>query len=220
MPGCWVDNAIRYRGVRSELTTSMNTPSYLLVSGCSHTEGVGIDAKYSWASVASRQLNLDLINLARRGACAQYVSDVTRQWLDRSSIIPRLIIMQWPNPYRDMRVANGQIKFVNVSHKDPEFEQRMRQDPDSFLAQWRQIIQDFNHDLPCPVINICLESLDSDLAVPVQQLSAQGINIHLDEKRSGHTWHFDSAASDRLHHSEQCHQKWADRILTLAEYVV
>jgi hypothetical protein len=192
----------------------------MLVSGCSHTEGVGIDAKYSWASLVSRQLDLDLINLSRRGACAQYVAQVLMDWLSRTQIEPKLVIVQWPNPYRDIRMFDGYPQFVGANYSDPEFEQRLRHDPNSFIAQWRETVVDFNSKCQLPVINMCLESQDSDIGQTVLDLRDQGIVIHVDEKIPGRTWHFDSAGSDRIHHSEKCHQKWADRILTIVENVV
>ena len=58
------------------------------------------------------------------------------------------------------------------------------------------------------------------VAGPAQRLLDQEIKVHLDEKDLGRIWHFDSAATDGMHHSEQCHQKWADRILTLIKNTV
>jgi lysophospholipase L1-like esterase len=198
----------------------MTSNSHLLVAGCSHTAGIGIDINRSWANVLSRQLDLDLVNLARSSACARYVADVLIDWLTQASTQPDLVIVQWPNPYRSMKMINQRLHFHNVNAMDEDFAQRLRLCPESFISEWRQAVIDLNRRCQPALINICLESMDSDVAAPAQDLLDLGIKVHLDEKQPGLTWHFDSAATDGMHHSEQCHQKWADRILTLVKNTV
>lgn len=198
----------------------MTSSSHMLVAGCSHTAGVGVDINRSWANVLSRQLDLDLVNLARGGACARYVADTLIDYLAQSSTQPDLVVVQWPNPYRSMKIINQQPRFYNVNAMGADFAQRLRLCPESFVSEWQQAVIDLNRHCQPPLINICLESMDSDVAGPAQHLIDQGIKIHLDEKLPGLAWHFDSAATDDLHHSEQCHQKWADRILTLIKNTV
>lgn len=220
MPGCWVDKAIRYRGVRSELITCMILRGQMLVAGCSHTAGVGIDTNHSWASVLSRQLDLDLVNLARASACARYVADVLIDYLANAPVPPELVVVQWPNPYRSMKFINQQPHFYNVNAMDEDFANRLKHCPASFIIEWQQAVLDLNRRCRPRLINLCLESIDSDVAGPAQSLLDQGIRIHLDERLPGLTWHFDSSARDGQHHSEQCHQKWADRLLTLVKNAV
>ena len=220
MPGCWVDYAIRYRGVKSELIICMTSRGQLLVSGCSHTAGVGIDINHSWSSVLSRQLDLDLVNLARSSACARYVTDILIDYLAGATVQPELVIAQWPNPYRSMKIIDQQPRFYNVNTMDADFARRLRLCPESFISEWQQAVIDLNRYCKPTLINICLESTDTNIAETAQHLLNQGIQIHLDEKKPGRAWHFDSAASDGSHHSEQCHQKWADRILTLVRNTV
>jgi len=220
MAGCWPGDTIRYRRSRSELINCMNSDAYILVAGCSHTAGVGIDINHSWANVLSRQLNLDLTNLARGSACARYVADVLIDYLADAPTQPTLVVVQWPNPYRSMKLINHEPRFYNVNVMDEDFAQRLRLCPESFISEWRQAVIDLNRRCQPALINICLESMDSDIAAPAQDLLDLGIKVHLDEKQPGLTWHFDSAATDNMHHSEQCHQKWADRILTLVKNTV
>ena len=215
MAGCWPGDAIRYREARSELIISMNSDAYILVAGCSHTSGVGIDINHSWANVLSRQLDLDLVNLARGGACARYVADVLIDYLAKAPTQPKLVVVQWPNPYRSMKLINQQPHFCNVNAMDEDFAQRLRLCPESFISEWRQAVIDLNRQCRSALINICLESMNSDVAGPAQDLLNLGIKVHLDEKQLGLTWYFDSAATDNMHHSEQCHQKWADRVLNI-----
>jgi hypothetical protein len=84
----------------------MTSSSHMLVAGCSHTAGVGVDINRSWANVLSRQLDLDLVNLARGSACARYVADTLIDYLAQASTQPDLVVVQWPNPYRSMKMIN------------------------------------------------------------------------------------------------------------------
>ena len=220
MPGCWAGNAIRYREAKSELITCMTSRSHMLVAGCSHTAGVGIDINGSWASVLSQQMDLDLVNLARGSACARYVADVLIDYLADAPTQPELVVVQWPNPYRSVKIINQQPRFYNVNAMDEDFANRLKRCPESFILEWQQAVIDLNRRCDHTLINICLESMDSDVVGPAQRLLDLGIKIHLDEKQPGLIWHFDSAAQDGQHHSEQCHQKWADRILTLVKNTV
>lgn len=215
MPGCWVDYAIRYRGVKSELITKMSPKPYLLVAGCSHTEGAGIDKNQTWANVLSTMLDLDLVNLGKSGACAKFVSDSIIQWLTTCTVLPRLIVVQWPNPYRSMEVVNQKICFFNVSNMNDRFRKRFMLDPDSFVDEWHKIIVELNQLYPKQLINICLESCEGFMIEAVKELAMHDIQLHIDQKQPGKTWYFDCGATDGLHHSESCHQKWADRILTI-----
>ena len=198
----------------------MLSKSILLVSGCSHTYGVGIDSNHSWSNVLSQHLELDLVNLSKPGACAQYVCDTLKNWLDQNKTQPKLVIAQWPNPYRTMKIINHQTVFYTRNSMDEDFRQRLKHCPESFLREWQQSVESFNQYCKSPLINVCFESFDSDIAAPVTELLQKDISVYIDEKTPGHTWFFDSAALDKLHHSEWCHQKWADRILTIVENVV
>jgi hypothetical protein len=192
----------------------------MLVAGCSHTVGVGIDSNYSWSSVLSQQLDLGLVNLARGSACARYVADVLIDYLAAATTKPELVVVQWPNPYRSMKIIDQRPCFYNVNSMDEDFAKRLKQCPESFILEWQQAVIDLNRCCDSKLMFISLESIHSDINEPAKRLLDLGIKVHLDEKKPRRTWHFDSAAADGRHHSEQCHQKWADRILTLIKNTV
>jgi len=198
----------------------MSVRPYLLVAGCSHTAGVGIDPTQTWANKLAQELDLSLVNLAQAGACARFVSLSLIEYLTQTSTVPELIIAQWPNPYRSMKIVNQTIRFYNTQAMDDEFEQRLKTNPESFIIEWTDSIVDLNTFWPGKIINICLESAQAHMIQSMQDLFDKNIILHIDEKLPGKTWHFDSAAQDKLHHSTECHQKWADRILTILQNTV
>jgi hypothetical protein len=194
----------------------MSKKSYLLISGCSHTAGVGINTNNGWAQHVARSLNLDLVNLATGGACAKFVADSIIDWMLNASVVPEIIIVQWPNPYRTMKVVNKKTYFYNVNSMDHDFAHRFKYDSKSFVKEWQDNIIDLNSKFGAKLINLCLESNNEDHIIQtVPILFDKKIALHVDEKLPGKTWHFDSSAKDKLHHSEYCHQKWADRVLNI-----
>ena len=193
----------------------MVTVPYLLVSGCSHTSGVGIDKNCIWAAQLAKNLQLDLVNLALGGSCAKFVVTSLIDYLESTTILPELIIAQWPNPYRSMKIFDQKIAFYNVNTMDDEFRYRINYNPNSFLEEWYSSILELNSYCKTKLINICFESHETITTQLVSNLKSKEIILHTDEKISGKTWHFDSGASDKLHHSADCHQKWAERILTI-----
>lgn len=190
--------------------------TYLLVSGCSHTVGVGINPKNSWSQHVAKSLNLNLINLAASGACAKFVATSIIDWMSHASSLPEIMVVQWPNPYRTMKVENQKTYFYNVNSMDQDFAHRFKYDSESFVREWQDSIIDLNSKFGTKLINLCLESNDNGSVIQsVQDLLDQGIVLHIDEKIPNKTWHFDSRAADNLHHSEYCHERWAARVLTI-----
>jgi hypothetical protein len=190
----------------------------VLVSGCSHTAGVGIEKHEIWAQCLANQLGLELVNLARPGACAKFVSESLIEWLFTAETDPNLVVAQWPNPYRSMTVVNHNIQFNSINSMDCDFQHRFKHNPKSFLEDWYYSIVALNFMCKAPVINVFLQDLDLDTEPYIKKLSALGIHIHTDQKIPNKTWHFDSQAKDGLHHSPQCHKRWADRILNILDH--
>jgi hypothetical protein len=194
----------------------MSNKPYLLVAGCSHTEGAGIDPTHVWAQQLAKSLNWDLINFGKNGACAKFVADSITDWMSNASVAPEIIIVQWPNPYRTMKVIDKKTYFYNANSMDRDFAKRFKYNPKSFVKEWQDNIIDLNSIFGTTLINLCFESNDQDHIIQtVPILFDQKITLHVDEKLPGKTWHFDSSAADKLHHSKYCHQKWADRVLNI-----
>lgn len=185
---------------------------YILACGCSHTAGVGLNAGEIYVDQLARDLGIMLFNTAKGGCCSKWVGHQLQTWLDSHYDSPWLIIAQWPNPFRSWEIdEQGRDRFSNVNCQSPKFAQRLRNDPDSFWQEWMQAIELFNQGCDTTVVNICLESKDF-VASMADQLYKKNIVLHLDEKKPGTSWIFDSAAQDSIHHSAVCHRLWADRL--------
>jgi hypothetical protein len=188
---------------------------YILVSGCSHSDSKLDYIKFEdfWPNQLAKHLNYNLVNLSKGGACASYVSQELNTWLtEHNDAAPALVITQWPNPYRSMEIINQSLVFSNVNSQSDNFKHRLKHCPESFWDEWSQSIINLNNICNQPLINVCLESKE----IFQNRLNClDNIQIHIDEKLPGKTWHFDSAANDKMHHSRWCHQKWTERMLTI-----
>lgn len=73
---------------------------FVLVFGCSHTEGIGNFEEDIWCSQLLNKKGIDFLNLgkAASGPDVQYLNTV--QWIKNSLPLPTLVIYQWPQTFR------------------------------------------------------------------------------------------------------------------------
>lgn len=188
--------------------------NYLLACGCSHTRGTGVEPQDVYVQLVANALDLDLINLAQAGSSAPWVQDTLQKWLAQAPATPRLVIAQWPNPFRIAEIGSNGVCFSNVNCHTESFARKLQQDPDSFWQEWYTAICETNSHIDIPVINVCFES-QNFVGHQRDRLLQQGIALYIDDKRPGHSWIFDSKAADGQHHSAKCHQAWSHRIMDI-----
>jgi len=73
---------------------------FVLVFGCSHTEGIGNFAEDIWCSQVLKTKSIDFLNLGKcgTGPDVQYLN--TLQYVKNKFPLPRLVIYQWPQTFR------------------------------------------------------------------------------------------------------------------------
>jgi len=73
---------------------------FVLIFGCSHTEGIGNFEDDIWCSQLLQKKSIDFLNLAKQstGPDIQYLN--TLQYLKNKYPLPRLVIYQWPQTFR------------------------------------------------------------------------------------------------------------------------
>ena len=190
--------------------------TYAMAAGCSHTAGVGIDLYDCYASCVSRHYNMPVLN---NGVPSGNHSHVLMSIVEtlKTKHRPKFIIAQWPNPIRRTVWVNGVKQLQNINTAGPAFKLLLKNGEENFYEDWLQSIIVGN--LLCklagvPVVNIMLEDVEDRYHV---QLGNEHITLHTDQKLPGLTWLFDSAATDQLHHSANCHRQWADRLIGLID---
>jgi len=192
---------------------------YILVAGCSLTEGHGLHLDQTWGKKLEHTLNLPVVNLAKGGANSEFTSQNLINWVDSSFPNPKVVIAQWPTPYRLTNWYNNRAKFVLNKNADELYKLSALHGHEYFYLRWIKNIVELDqkcNSATIPVLHICFESPDQ-ISPSLDILDQYQIKLHLDHKLPGLTWHFDNSALDGLHHSEWCTEKWSQRILTLLE---
>ena len=88
-------NSLGYR------TRELDTlDDYILVLGCSYTEGVGLYENEIWCNVLGKQLGIDILNLAKAGTGPDIVNFNTQLFVKNKFVKPRAVINQWPQATR------------------------------------------------------------------------------------------------------------------------
>ena len=195
---------------------------YIVISGCSLTEGHGLHLEQTWGKKLEKKLNTPVVNLAKGGANAEFVSQNLINWTNSEFNKPTVIIVQWPNPYRVTHWNNRLASFILNQTADDLYKLKVKYGREHFYLPW--ITNIVRLDSVCksagiPVLHLCFET--TELINPALDILKQhNINLHLDLKQPNLTWHFDSAALDNNHHSEWCTEQWSKRILTLLKTVL
>ena len=196
---------------------SNNLKNYILISGCSLTEGQGLHFNQTWANKLEQGCNIPVINLAKGGANAEFVGQSLTNWLNGDFSKPSLVIAQWPNPFRAIHWGEGHARFTLNQMADNLYNLKVKQGQEHFYMTWINNIVNLKNkcaQLKIPILNLCFEGID--ITEPVSGILEQyNIDLHLDLKQQNLTWHFDNLALDGLHHSEWCAEQWTNRILTL-----
>lgn len=106
-------------GYRTKNLEDLNK-DFVLVFGCSHTEGVGNFEEDIWCSQLLDNKNIDFLNLGKAGSGPdiQYLN--TLQWIKNNYPLPNLVIYQWPQTFRkSFSYKNGDnifLKHHNVNN--------------------------------------------------------------------------------------------------------
>lgn len=188
-----------------------------LALGCSHTAGAGIDISDCYVNVLSKHYNIPITNKAVPGGSYEQVEK--NLVYEVKNDCPDFVIAQWPNPIRRTMWYGEHPVLENINTAGPVFKQLLKSSDRNFYLLWLQSIITRNtlcDALQVPIVNIFLDNIEEKYQ---QNLRNEGIVLHVDEKHAGKTWLFDSAASDKIHHSAWCHAAWADRLVGLIDEI-
>ena len=83
-------------GYRTKEFNNLHMDPYMLVFGCSYTEGVGLFEEEIWCNHLAGYLKLDLRNLAKAGTGPDIINFNTQLFKRSGFVKPKLVIIQWP----------------------------------------------------------------------------------------------------------------------------
>lgn len=74
--------------------------NFILIFGCSYTEGVGLQYNEIWCDLLCEKLKIDHLNLAKAATGPDIVYLNSVQYITNNFPKPKLVIIQWPNNNR------------------------------------------------------------------------------------------------------------------------
>jgi len=87
-------------GHRCKNIEDIDLDNYILVIGCSQTEGIGLKIEDTYPYLLSKNLNCDYYNLGICGTGIDVLNYNLVTWFTKIKKPPKLLIVQWPNQVR------------------------------------------------------------------------------------------------------------------------
>jgi hypothetical protein len=95
-------NLIKQHEMNTELHRTIDpsdiTDPYILVCGCSNSQGEGVTMEQTYAHLLSKKLNIPVYNISISGSGCDFISLNIMNWISNFPIEPKLVIIQWSFP--------------------------------------------------------------------------------------------------------------------------
>ena len=138
-------NSLGYR--TKELSDTKD--DYILVFGCSYTEGVGLYQEEIWCNKIAKMYDIEVINLAKAGTGPDIVALNTQLFVKNKFKLPKCVVIQWPHSSRksfayienSTKSANslgGERRCGTPSSSAPVFPRQYQHGNGSGRRQWEQ----------------------------------------------------------------------------------
>ncbi len=130
-------------GYRTKELNNLHMDPYMLVFGCSYTEGVGLYENEIWCSHLAQYLNLDLRNLAKAGTGPDIINFNTQLFKRSGFVKPKLVVIQWPQinrksfGFQDEHGQGIRLEDRNVNKEETKNTMGMR-DTEWYLNRYVQ----------------------------------------------------------------------------------
>lgn len=99
-------------GHRSKPISDIDFDNYILFTGCSHTEGIGIELEKSYAYLLAKSLDVDYYNLAVEGTGIDVIEYNLLSWFAKFKKRPKFVVIQWPDHSRFLGKYPGYDNFI------------------------------------------------------------------------------------------------------------
>lgn len=133
----YLEKDIEYKfnslGYRTKNVTDLDN-EFVLIFGCSHTEGIGHFNNDIWCNQLCDRINIDRLNLGKAGTGPDIQYYNTVQYIKNKYPLPRLVIYQWPQTFRKS-FSYVQDKELILKHHNVNNETE-KQDTDWFLKRY------------------------------------------------------------------------------------
>jgi hypothetical protein len=101
-------------GHRSKEISEIDFDNYILTTGCSHTEGVGLELDKTYSYVLGQKMKCDYYNLGIGGTGIDVMIHNLTVWLNKYKK-PKALVVQWPIWSRFVRFAEDPDKYKEIN---------------------------------------------------------------------------------------------------------
>jgi len=98
-------------GHRSVEYSDLDFDNYILCTGCSLVEGIGLPVEKRWSDLLASMLNCDMYNLGLGGSGNDIIFFNLLVWLNKFKQQPKLVIIAWSSEERFSTLNNNQINL-------------------------------------------------------------------------------------------------------------
>jgi hypothetical protein len=99
-------------GHRSPESDTLNLDNYILFTGCSHTQGSGLELEKTYPYIVADSLGCDYYNLALGSTGIDAMIHNLSLWLAKVNQKPWAIVVQWPDEARFQLVVKRQLRSM------------------------------------------------------------------------------------------------------------
>lgn len=99
-------------GHRCKDIKDINLDNYILFSGCSHTEGIGLKLEKTFPYLVAERLGIDYYNLAIGGSGLDTMTYNLVTWISKVKKPPKALIILWPSHLRFVLQHSNILEFV------------------------------------------------------------------------------------------------------------
>jgi len=152
-------------GHRSNEIDAIDLDNYILITGCSHTEGMGLEIEKTYPYLIADSLGCDYYNIAVSGSGIDVMTFNLLTWISKTKKMPKALIVQWPGNERFSLYDGDRLQFFNGTSDDDSILRfiDLGMDIDYFKS-----VKNFSKRLlaasyDCKILNIGFESYDTDI---------------------------------------------------------
>lgn len=152
-------------GHRCKDISNVDLDNYILFTGCSHTEGIGLELEKTYPYLITNELQTDYYNLAVGGTGIDVLEYNLLTWFAKINKKPKLVIIQWPDHSRFLAQYPGYTNFIpnGTWVKEPDIERFIAASEISgfFYARKNISFRLIHNVIDVPIVGVYLSHLAS-----------------------------------------------------------
>lgn len=105
-------------GHRCKNIEDIDLDNYILFSGCSHVEGVGLELEKTFPYLVANELGMDYYNLGLGGSGIDVMAYNLIIWLNTVKKLPKAVVILWTYEARFATIQDNELTFHLPSNTD------------------------------------------------------------------------------------------------------